>query len=525
MGAGGSQAFGSLVVDREVPPERDRRPVEDFTAQGGFEALAMKVHISIIMGPMNFSTPTFLFLFLPLFLTVFLLSERRVRVYVLLAASLVFLAWGQAVALAWLGSAFALTYVFGILAERGRGRLPWLWAGIAANLALLAFFKWTPLYGLAWLPPDWSDAARGLAVPLGLSYFAFQAISYLVDTWRGTIPAERDPARLALYLLFFPKLVSGPLVRFKPFADQLDGLAPSSAQIADGIRRLLAGFVKRALIANQLAIFVDAAFNQPTANLAPGYAWLALIAYALQIYFDFSGYTDMALGLAAMAGMKLPENFNLPYIAESISDFWRRWHISLSTWFREYVFFPLERRRLPFLGQQINILIVFALTGLWHGFKPGFLVWGLIHGLAIALEMSGFGRWLKTAWRPLRHFYALTVVLAGWVFFRANNFPFALEFFRRLSGDTSGLEMSQFRSTTPLPFIEPSFLIALFAGILFCLPLGPWWRGLRVRLEESRPGLFFAFQPLEDGLLAALFVLGLAALLAGGFAPNIYANF
>lgn len=474
---------------------------------------------------MNFSTPTFLFLFLPLFLTVFLLSERRVRVYVLLAASLVFLAWGQAVALAWLGAAFAITYVFGILAERGRGRLPWLWAGIAANLALLAFFKWTPLYGLAWLPLNWSDAARGLAVPLGLSYFAFQAVSYLVDTWRGTIPAERDPARLALYLLFFPKLVSGPLVRFRPFAEQLNDLNPSAGQIADGIRRLLAGFAKRALIANQLAVLVDAAFNQPTANLEPGHAWLALLAYALQIYFDFSGYTDMALGLAAMAGVKLPENFNLPYVAESISDFWRRWHISLSTWFREYVFFPLERRRLPVLGQQINILIVFALTGLWHGFKPTFLAWGLLHGLAIALEMSGLGRWLKSAWRPVRHFYVLAVVLAGWVFFRANNFPFALEFFRRLMGDTTGLVARPFSETMPLPFIQPSFWLAFGVGVLFCLPLGPWWRALRARLETARPAWFFVLQPLEDAALAGLFVLGLAALLAGGFAPNIYANF
>jgi alginate O-acetyltransferase complex protein AlgI len=485
----------------------------------------MKVHISIIMGPMNFSTPTFLFLFLPLFLTIFLLSERRVRVYLLVAASLIFLAWGQPVALAWLGAAFVTTYGFGLLAERGQGRLPWLWAGIVANLALLAFFKWTPLYGLAWLPLDWSEYARGLAVPLGLSYFAFQAISYLVDTWRGTIPAERNPARLALYLLFFPKLVSGPLVRFKPFNEQLNDLNPNAEQIAGGIRRLLAGFVKRALIAGQLAIFVDAAFNQQTANLEPGFAWLALLAYTLQIYFDFSGYTDMALGLAAMVGIKLPENFNAPYIAESISDFWRRWHISLSTWFREYVFFPLERRRLPFLGQQINILIVFALTGLWHGFKPTFLAWGLLHGLAIALEMSGFGRWLKTTWRPLRHIYTLTVVLAGWVFFRAGSFPFALEFFRRLAGDTSGLVMRSFSETTPLPFIEPSFVIVLVIGLLFCLPLGPWWRGLRTRLEEKFPALFFIFQPLEDVLLVALFVLGLAALLAGGFAPNIYANF
>ncbi len=477
------------------------------------------------MGPMDFSTPGFLFLFLPLFLVVFWLSERRFRVYVLVAASLGFLGWGQPMALIWLGAALLVNYGLGFWVEWGRKRPLWLWAAIGLNLALLFFFKWMPIHSLAWLPPTWAEQVLGLVVPLGLSYFTFQAISYLVDIWRGTIAAERDLARLAAYLLFFPKLIAGPLVRYKPFAAQLQELVPSAEQIAAGIRRLLAGFVKRALIANQLAVFVNAAFDQPQANLAPGLAWLALLAYSVQIYFDFSGYTDMALGLAAMAGIKLPENFNAPYLAESISDFWRRWHISLSTWFREYVFFPLERRRLPFFGQQINILIVFALTGLWHGFKPTFLIWGLLHGLAIALEMSGFGRWLKSIWRPLRYLYMLTVVLAGWVFFRADSLDFAFWFFRRLIGDTTGLVARPFVDTTPLPFIEPSFLLALAVGLLFCLPLGQLWRNLRLSWEQARPGLYFVFQLLEDILLAVLFVAALAALMSGGFSPNIYANF
>ena len=477
------------------------------------------------MGPMDFSSPSFLFLFLPLFLVVFWLSERRLRVYVLVAASLVFLAWEQPVALVWLGGTLLANYGLGLLLERRRGSLPWLWIGILANLALLVFFKWVPLHGAAWLPFDWPELAQSLAVPLGLSYFSFQAISYLVDTWRGVLPAERNLARLGAYLLFFPKLVSGPLVRYKPFSEQLDELVPSAEQIAGGIRRLLIGFVKRALIANQLAIFANAAFDQPQANLAPGLAWLALLAYSVQIYFDFSGYTDMALGLAAMIGLRLPENFNVPYIAQSISDFWRRWHISLSTWFREYVFFPLERRRFKFAGQQINILIVFALTGLWHGFKPTFLIWGLIHGVAIAIEMSGFGRWLKTSWRPVRHLYTLTVVLAAWVFFRAGSLDFAFWFFRRLAGDTTGLVARSFLNTRPLPFIEPSFILAVVIGLIFCLPLGEIWRDLRARWEQEHLALFFIFQPLEDALLAFLVVAALAVIVAGGFAPNIYANF
>jgi alginate O-acetyltransferase complex protein AlgI len=314
-------------------------------------------------------------------------------------------------------------------------------------------------------------------------------------------------------------------MQYKPFADQLPGLAPSTDDLAAGIRRILAGFIKSTVIANQLALVANAGFNLPTPNLTPGWAWLVLIAYTLQIYFDFSGYTDMAVGLGQTLGIRLPENFNYPYIAQSVSEFWRRWHMTLSAFFREYVFYPLERRRLPFAGQQINILIVFLLTGLWHGFNPTFIVWGLLHGAAIALESLGFGRWLKNIWRPLRHIYTLAFVTFSWIFFRANSLSFAYNFLKRLAGNTDKLTVLPFSQTQPIPILEPSFLIILGVAVIFSLPLKQIWDNLRLRREKSTPASFFLWQISEDLFLVFFAILGLALALSNSFLPNLYAKF
>jgi alginate O-acetyltransferase complex protein AlgI len=422
-----------------------------------------------------------------------------------------------------------LGYGAGRLVGLGRWKSFWFWLAVALSLLVLAVFKLLAGHGpnvlfAVGFPAESESFLRSLAIPLGLSYVTFQVISYLADVKKGVLPAERDGLRLAAYLLFFPKFISGPLVRYKAFQEQLI-LTPSAEDVAAGIRRFLAGFAKRVLLANTLAVTVDAAFGLDAPDFSTGIAWLVLSGYALQIYFDFSGYIDMGLGLARMLGVRLPENFNLPYLAESVGDFWRRWHMTLSAWFREYVFFPLERRRLRWIGQPLNILIVFALTGLWHGVKPTFLLWGLIHGLAIALETLFLGRFLKTLWRPLRSVYALMVVMAAWVFFRSRSLDFSFGFFRRLAGDESGVNWLPFADTTPLPIIEPTFILALILGALFCLPVGAWWRALRARLEARSPGWFLLFQPVEDGFLVALFVLSLAFVLGRGFAPNIYAGF
>lgn len=483
---------------------------------------------------MDLSSPLFLFLFLPVFLLIYLVSAGKARTGILLLASVIFLAWGDASAILWLGGILVSGYWMGLAIakaqETGQNAAKWLWAGLGVNVILLAFFKYLTAFGqegLLWLntPETWVDDLSGLTVPIGLSYVTFQLITYLVDVWKGNTPAEKKFVSFSAYLLFFPKLVSGPITRYKPFAVQMEQLNPSMDDVAAGFRRLLSGFIKRTVIANQLALMANAVFNQPTANVEPKFAWLGLAAYTLQIFFDFSGYTDMALGLGLMIGVRLPENFNFPYIAQSVSDFWRRWHITLSTWFREYVFYPLERKRFKWMGQQVNILIVFLLTGLWHGFNPTFMVWGMIHGIALAVESLGFGRWLKGAWRPLQHLYTLTIVVIGWVFFRSQDLNFAFEFFRRLAGDRSNLMPLPFSQTSPIPFIEPSFIMALIAGTLFSFPLTSLWRQLRERFESRQSNSYLFFQIVEDAALLLFFVLGLGLQLSGSFLPNLYAKF
>ncbi|MCE9645710.1 MAG: MBOAT family protein [Chloroflexi bacterium] len=483
---------------------------------------------------MDISSLVFLFLFLPVFLLVYLPCGQRFKQPVILAASIAFLAWGQKAAVLWLGGLLILGYLLGLVIarakEKGRSYSIWVWIGIALNILVLSFFKLTTAFGEAGLirihfPQNWVSPAAQLAVPIGLSYVVFQLISYLVDVWRDDTPAERNFIAFSAYVLFFPKLLSGPITRYKPFALQMQELHPSAEKLAAGFRRLLAGFVKRALIANQMSLFSNAVFNLPTADVEPKFAWLALIAYTLQIYFDFSGYIDMAIGAGMMMGIQLPENFNFPYIAQSVGDFWRRWHITLAAWFRDYVFYPLERRRIPWIGQSLNILVVFLLTGLWHGFKPTFIVWGTVHGIALVVENLGLARLLKWLWRPIRHAYTLAVVMAAWVFFRSSSLDFAFEFFRRLAGDTAGLTLLPFSVTTPLPFIEPSFLMALAAGVLFSLPISSVWNRIRANVENRQAHFYLLFQVLEDTALVILFIAGIALLLSYNFFPVLYAKF
>lgn len=481
---------------------------------------------------MDITSLKFLFLFLPVFLVFYLVSRNELRLLLITIANIVFVIWGQPSALLWLSIIFVTSYFLGfyLSSEKGKTKAVWLWVGIGINLLLLSFFKFLTAYGSSLIsnpgiPHSLRQPLTYITVPIGISFVTFQAISYLVDVHRGTIPAERNLLRFAAYLFFFPKLVSGPLIRYAPFANQLKELHPSIENIAAGIRRLFIGFIKRTLIANQLALLADAVFNLPEPTVAPHFAWLALVAYALQIYYDFAGYTDMAIGLGMMIGIQLPDNFNQPYLARSISDFWRRWHMTLTAWFREYVFYPLERRRLRWAGQQINILIVFLLTGLWHGFRPTFIIWGLIHGSVLAIESLGFGRWLNRLWRPLQHIYALAIILVGWVFFRSSSVNFALVFFRRLAGNTSGLTPLPFSQTSPLPFIDPSMILTMVIGIIFLFPIGSLWERRKTELEPANPASQLLLQTVSDVLLIALFVLGLAASVSQQFYPNIYASF
>jgi alginate O-acetyltransferase complex protein AlgI len=472
---------------------------------------------------MNFNTALFLFLFLPLFLIAYFFSQPRWRPVLGILASLLFYAWGDSRNLLLVFVLILVNYFLGcFLMER-----PGWWVlplGLLFNLGILAFFKLFIAYqfdlflGLdRFLPERAKEWMGSFTFPLGLSYISFQLISYLVDVYRGSVKPERNLVSFAFYVLMFPKLLVGPIVRYRTLAEQLPAPELDPHQIAEGIRRFLRGFAKKILIADVLAATVNAVFDLPVGAHPPFIGWLALVGFSLQIYFDFSGLSDMAIGLAAMMGFRFIENFNHPYIAQSIGDFWRRWHISLSTWFRDYVFYPLERRRLPVIGQSLNILLVFLLTGLWHGVTISFIVWGLLHGFFLVVENAVLNRWLPRIWRPIRHVYALVAILFTWLVFRSSDLAYAFDFLKLLFGRYPPQITLPFLDTMPLPFIEPSFVLAFVVGILLSLLPGFI---IPKPIEKSFP-LTWA----TDLVLLALFILSLGVMASSTFLPGIYEKF
>ena len=300
---------------------------------------------------------------------------------------------------------------------RHRRRQWLLTIAVAANLGMLVYFKYLNFLlvtlGRVGLGLSWEH----VVLPLGISFFIFQAMSYTIDVYRGDVPPARDPVAFACYITMFPQLVAGPIVRYLDVANQLRCRTISAEKMASGIRRFIIGLAKKVLVANQMAILADQSFALSSTEISFGAAWMGTLAYTLQIYFDFSGYSDMAIGLGRMFGFEFLENFNYPYIARSVQDFWRRWHISLSTWFRDYLYIPLGGNRGSVAGTCFNLLAVFALCGFWHGASVNFLLWGLFHGVFLMLERICRGHF--RAPRLLGHVYTLVVVMFGWVLFRA----------------------------------------------------------------------------------------------------------
>jgi len=384
-----------------------------------------------------------------------------------------------------------------------------LWIGISVTIIVLIGFKL------------WTKAKY----PLGLSYLTFQVLAYFFEVYNNKVDCEKNLIRFSFYLLLFPKIPVGPITRYSQLQDQLLNIHVEPVDVADGLRRFIIGFAKKALIADTLAKVVTPIFNLSSPAISPSIAWLVLVSYSLQLYFDFSGYTDMAIGLGRMMGLRFIENFNHPYLAKNIGDFWRRWHISLSSWFRDFVFYPLERHRIKWIGQPVNILIVFVLTGLWHGLTRKFVLWGLIHGLALVFESTFLGRKLRTFWAPLQHIYALGVILIGWVFFRSPTPHFALVFLRRLLGDVQGLKALSFDLTSPLPFIEPTFVLALLAGVIFSFPVEQWLKDwLYARISDGSRSRF-VFQLLGDMALILILLFSIAATSSATFMPGLYGRF
>jgi alginate O-acetyltransferase complex protein AlgI len=373
--------------------------------------------------------------------------------------------------------------------------------------------------GLPALPPT------AIALPLGISFFTFHAISYVVDVHRGDAEAQRNPFDLALYFLLFPHLIAGPIVRWHHVAAQIVARTVDRAEFALGVRRFVIGLGKKTLIANTVALPADVIFALPADQLTPATAWLAVVCYTLQIYFDFSGYSDMAIGLAHMLGFTFRENFDYPYVAQSIREFWRRWHISLSTWFRDYLFIPMGGSRVSEPRVYLNLLTVFVLCGLWHGASWTFVVWGLYHGAFQILERLGLASVLERSWRPLRHLYALVVVMFGWVLFRADTFSHALAFFHLMLDPTP----------RPVPgeslalHLDPGVALAIVAGCIGATPIWPrvaeWRARAQAAAASSEGGIAGALAFAEVGALAVVFVLAAATLSASTYNPFIYFRF
>ncbi|QTH43127.1 MBOAT family protein [Cohnella sp. LGH] len=382
---------------------------------------------------MVFSSILFLFCFLPLVLALYFAVPSKYKNTLLLIFSLIFYAWGEPRYVVLMLLSILLNYGFGIGIDnagdnRGKKRVAILTMAIVVNIGLLGFFKYANFFvDLLNSALQTNIHLQPVPLLLGISFYTFHVLSYLIDVYRKKEQAQRNLFDLALYITFFPQLVAGPIIRYNAIAEQLRKRVFSSDQFAEGIRRFILGLSKKVLLANPLGSVADTVFATSAMDLSTGSAWVGIIAYTLQIYYDFSGYSDMAIGLAKMFGFEFAENFNYPYIAKSISEFWRRWHISLGSWFRDYVYIPLGGSRVATWKIYRNLFIVWALTGFWHGASWTFIAWGTYYGILIALEKAGLEKLLSRIY-PFNHVAVILLVMIGWVFFRADDFGYATEF-------------------------------------------------------------------------------------------------
>ena len=474
---------------------------------------------------MVFSSPSFLFYFLPLFLICYFVIPYRNAV--LLVFSLLFYAWGEGVYVLVMIVSGLANYAFArwIADSPDTSRRMALGVGVATNLAALVFFKYAGFLVGAFN----GVTGAGLPVPqihlpIGISFFTFHAISYLVDVYRRDLPAERSAAKVLLYIALFPQLIAGPIMRFGTVRKEIHARDITVEKFALGLKFFVIGLGQKVLIANTLATPVDAIFKLPPEALNSAIAWLAVSGYTLQIYFDFAGYSNMAIGLGLMLGFYFPLNFNYPYISQSITEFWRRWHISLSTWFRDYLYIPLGGNRRGAARTYANLLIVFILCGLWHGASWTFVIWGLYHGLFLVLERLGLGGVLKRTVPELRHVYTLLVVMVGWVFFRANDLPQALQFLAAMAGQGRGDGVAYSVWQYLLPDVALALLIGALASTPYLAALGRRLFGAfgagPDNIALPRFGTWAAI-----GALYVVFALSVLSVAGGNYNPFIYFRF
>lgn len=470
---------------------------------------------------MVFSSPVFLFIFLTsVYLLYRVIPTVTAKNILLLVFSIAFYTYGEPKAVLLMIISIFMNYLFGLaMKKQNKLRKPVLGTAISANLLMLGIFKYAG-FGAQMLNklPFVSVSIPEIALPIGISFYTFQAMSYVIDAYKEPGYIQKNLYKLALYITFFPQLVAGPIVKYYDFAHQIDNRKCTPERTAQGIRRFITGLSKKLLIANTMALAADCVYDINAAELTLPLAWLGAVSYLFQIYFDFSGYSDMAIGLGAMFGFDFRENFNYPYISQSIQEFWRRWHISVSTWFKEYLYIPLGGNRKGKVRTAVNRIIVFFCTGLWHGASLNFIVWGLLNGLFLLLESAKIIN-IQRLPRFFRHFYTLLVTIIAFVFFRADTLGDACRFIGRMFTPDFGktgytIFMSQ---------LTPMYLMMLAAAAIFSMPV------IRAASEKLRSsgsartaGAAEAISYIASLVLLALCIVTLSS---ASYNPFIYFRF
>ena len=372
---------------------------------------------------MLFCSYVFILVFLPLLLFLYyIIKNRKYRNILLLIFSLIFYAWGEPKYILLLLISIVINYFIAIMLERINKNKKVLVIGVLVNILSIVIFKYLD-FGILTINGlfDTNIKKINLTIPIGISFYTFQSISYIIDVYRKKVKAEHNILNLGLYISLFPQLVAGPIVKYKDIYNDIIDRKETIDKFYNGIRRFMIGFAKKSIIANNMAVVCDTIYSQNVGNISMPTLWLAAISFTLQIYYDFSGYSDMAIGLGKMFGFNIPENFNYPYISTSISDFWKRWHISLTSWFREYVYIPLGGNKCSKIKWIRNIIIVFFLTGLWHGASYNFIIWGLYNALFIILEKTILKKFLSKLNNILKYLLTMLIIIIGLVIFRIEN--------------------------------------------------------------------------------------------------------
>ena len=474
---------------------------------------------------MLFSSLVFLFLFLPLFfLSYFAAKKRRTRNILLLCFSLVFYAWGETLHVLLMIFSIAANYFFALaiekkqMAENQKAAKTYMALAVGANLLLIAVFKYSGFFA------EIFNSLAGSAVPvpkielpIGISFYTFQIMSYVIDVYRKQVPAQRDLLYLGAYLSGFPQLIAGPVVRYRTIAGELEDRAETISDFSAGIKRFIAGLSKKVLIANTMAVSVDRILAFSGADYGMAGAWIAMVAYAMQIYFDFSGYSDMAIGMGRMMGFHYLENFNYPYMAASITDFWRRWHISMSTFFRDYVYIPLGGSRVSRGRWVFNMAVVWACTGLWHGANWTFVIWGMYFGALLIAEKLAVGRLIEKL-PVIKNIYALFLVVVGWAIFRAESVGQMGELLRAMFGGYGGggaqIPLAALLQQSECGLV---FFAMLAAAAIASMPAS---RFIKDKLSRLKNGALFM-----DVCTLTVFALCVIELALGSYNPFIYFDF